>query len=189
MRKLIFILLLTACSSLAFSQNVGVKTNFAHWATIGSPNVGMEFALNRKFSLDVVGGFNLWELGNNRKAKHWLIQPEGRFWFCETFNGHFVGLHGLVGEFNIGGIDIPIGRLSRFRDYRYEGFAFGAGLSYGYQWIIGSRWNLELSLGAGYTFLNFDKFECVRCGDRIGSGTKHYFGITKVSISLIRFIR
>ena len=184
----IFLMLFTMYSVLSFSQNIGVKTNLAHWATLGSPNLGMEFALNRNFSLEIGGGFNLWEFGDNRKAQHWLIQPEIRYWFCETFNGHFIGLHAIGGEFNIGGVDIPIGRLSRFKNYRYEGFAFGGGISYGYQWLIGRRWNLELNIGAGFTHIIFDRFECVKCGDLLGSGRRNYFGITKAAISFIYFL-
>ena len=187
-KRFVFLMLFTMCSALSFSQNIGIRTNLAHWATIGSPNLGAEFALNRNFSLEIAGGFNLWELGDNRKAKHWLVQPEIRYWFCETFNGHFVGLHAIGGEFNIGGVDIPIGRLSRFREYRYEGFAVGGGISYGYQWIIGRRWNLELNLGLGYARLFFDQFPCARCADLIRSGRTNYFGITKAAISFIYFI-
>jgi hypothetical protein len=172
-----------------FSQNIGVKTNFAHWATLGSPNLGMEVAMGRKYSFELSYGINPWEFNDNKKAKHWLVQPEARRWFCETFNGHFVGLHGLAGEFNIGGIDIPVGRLSAFKDYRYEGFAYGGGLSYGYQWLIGQRWNFEASLGGGYAYITYDKFPCVKCGDKIGSGAKNYFGVTKAAVSLIYFIK
>ena len=190
MKKVLIIsaALLIHCA-LVFSQNIGVKTNFAHWSTFGSPNLGAEIALNRTLSLEMGAGFNLWELGDNRKAKHWLIQPEIRHWFCEVFNGHFIGLHAIGGEFNIGGVNIPIGRFARFRDFRYEGFALGAGISYGHQWLIGRRWNLELNIGAGFTHLTYDRFECVRCGDLLGSGTVNYFGVTKAAISLIYFIR
>jgi hypothetical protein len=189
MKKLLFLLMIFVVhASLVVSQNVGVKTNFAHWAAIGTPNLGVEFALNRTLSLEISGGVNLWEFDHNRKAKHWLVQPEIRHWFCETFNGHFIGLHALASEFNMGGLDIPFGRLSQLKEHRYEGFAYGVGLSYGHQWVIGRRWNLEASIGAGYAHITFDKFPCVRCGEKIESGTRNYFGITKAAVSLIFFI-
>ncbi|WP_436415760.1 DUF3575 domain-containing protein [Petrimonas sp.] len=171
------------------SQNIGVKTNFAHWAAAGTPNAGLEFALNRKYTLEVGGGFNPFTFKDNNKAKHWIVQPELRYWLCESFNGHFFGLHALAGEYNIGGIDIPVGRLSKFKDYRYEGFAYGAGLSYGYQWVLGKRWNFEFNLGAGYTYLTYDKYPCVKCGSKLGSGTNNYFGVTKAAVSLIYLIK
>ena len=189
MRKLLLLLMLfTVYSSLSFSQNAGIRTNVAHAAFFGTPNLGAEFALNRTYSLVIDGGINPWEFDNNQKMKHWIVQPEVRRWFCEVFNGHFIGLHGLVSEFNMGGLDIPVGRLAALQEHRYEGFAFGGGLSYGYQWVIGRRFNFEASIGAGFAHLTYDRFPCARCADRISTGTRNYFGITRASLSLIFFI-
>jgi hypothetical protein len=190
MKKLLTVLtVMVVCSPILYAQNAGVKTNLAHWVTAGSPNLGMEFALGRKYSLEIGGGLNPWVFENNRKMKHWLVQPEARYWFCEVFNGHFLGLHALASEFNMGGMNVPIGRLSKLKDYRYEGFAYGAGLSYGYSWILSPRWNLEFNLGGGFAYILYDKFPCEECGEKIESGTRNYFGITKVTVSLIYFIK
>ena len=176
----------TFCS---IAQNMGVKTNLVHWAAMGTPNLGLEFALNRKYTLEISGGYNPFTFNDNRKIKHWIVQPEMRYWLCESFNGHFFGLHGLVGEYNAGGIDIPFGRLSKLKDHRYEGYAYGAGISYGYQWVIGKKWNLEFNIGGGYTYLTYDKYPCVKCGSKESSGTNNYFGITKAAVSVIYFIK
>lgn len=188
-----FILILLGCALLYIplsSQTVGVKTNLAHWAAGVTPNLALEFALGRKYSLEVGGGYNKFNVfKEDGKAHHWIVQPEARYWFCETFNGHFIGLHALAGQFNIGGIDIPIGRLSRFKDHRYEGTAYGAGLSYGYQWPIAQRWNFELNLGAGYVNIDYDKYPCIKCGSKLSSGSKDYFGVTKAAVSLIYLIK
>ena len=173
----------------SMSQNIGFKTNFAHWAAAGTPNAGLEFVLNRKYTFEVAGGFNPFTFNEYKKAKHWIVQPELRYWLCESFNGHFFGLHALAGEYNIGGIDIPIGRLSKFKDYRYEGFAYGAGLSYGHQWVISPKWNFEFNIGAGYTYLTYDKYPCVKCGSKLSSDTNNYFGVTKAAVSLIYLIK
>ncbi len=139
--------------------------------------------------MEVAGGVNPFVFKDNKKIQHWIVQPELRYWTCEVFNGHFFGLHALAGEYNIGGVDIPVGRLSKFKDNRYEGYAFGGGISYGYQWAIAPRWNLEMNLGGGYTYLTFDKYPCVKCGSKIGSGTNNYFGVTKAALSLIYLIK
>lgn len=190
MKRIIsFLFGFVACCSLAFTQNAGIKTNVVHWAAAGTPNAGLEFALNRKYTLEVGGGFNPFTFNDNKKAKHWIIQPELRYWLCESFNGHFFGLHALAGEYNIGGLDIPVGRLSKFKDHRYEGFAYGAGLSYGHQWVVSPKWNLEFNLGAGYVYLTYDKYPCVKCGSKLGGGSNNYFGVTKAAISLIYLIK
>lgn len=179
-----FILL---CLSISFlcvhAQTIGVKTNLLYDATT-SLNLGGELALSPKVTLDLSGNYNFWTFSEDKKLKHWMIQPEVRYWLCEKFNGHFLGFHTHVGEFNMGGV-----KLFGMEKYRYEGFAFGAGVSYGYQWILNERWSVEASLGLGYTNLQYDKFYCGKCGDKIGEETKHFVGPTKAAISLIYIIK
>lgn len=174
---------------LLHAQKAAVKTNFAYWGAGASPNGALEFALGKKMTLEAGGGFNLWEFGDNKKAKHWLVQPELRYWFCDVFNGHFIGLHGHGAQFNVGGWDIPVGRLTAFKDHRYEGYLYGAGLSYGYQWVLSPRWNFELSLGGGFARINYEKYPCTTCGTKLGEGDYNYWGITKAAVSLIYMIK
>lgn len=191
MKKVFFILLgITASYSISFSQNWGIKTNLAHWTAGGSPNAGMEYSFNEKYTVEINAGFNPFSFGEDKKAHHWILQPEVRYWTRESFNGHFFGLHALVGQFNIGGFDIPIGKeLRKFKDYNYRGLAYGSGISYGYQWRVKPQWNIELNLGVGYAYLTFDKYPCVKCDTKIESDTKNYFGVTKVAASLIYLIK
>lgn len=185
-RLLLLVLLLSAgVYSNTYAQNVAAKTNFAHWAAFGSPNLSVEVALNRKLTVDTYGGFNLWKLSEPKEFRHWAVQPELRYWFCDVFNGHFIGLHGHGGQFNIGGIDIPVGRLAKLKDHRYEGYFYGAGLSYGYQWILNKHWNIEASLGGGYARVWYKKFPCVSCGEKLGEGFYNYWGVTRATLSLV----
>lgn len=147
-------------------------------------NLGLEIGLAPKWTLELPVNYNPWEFSKNRKLKHWLVQPEFRYWFCEKFNGHFLGFHGIAGGYNIGGI-----KIGSLEDHRYEGNMYGAGISYGYQWILNKRWSIEATLGIGYVYLDYDKFPCEQCGKKIGNYTKNYFGPTKAGISLIYIIR
>lgn len=70
-----------------------------------------------------------------------------------------------------------------------RGWATGIGISYGYTWILGKRWNLEANIGAGYIYTKYDKYECKTCGRFKGNQKKHYFGPTKAGISLIYIIK
>ena len=63
------------------------------------------------------------------------------------------------------------------------------GISYGYSWILGKRWNIEATIGFGYAYSNYDKYDCATCGRFKGSQDKHYFGPTKAGISLIYIIK
>ena len=114
--------------------------------------------------------------------------PEVRWWLCERFNGHFFGLHAGYTEYNISNVRIPF-RPASSKDHRYQGWGTGVGISYGYSWIIGRRWNLEATVGVGYVYTDYDKYDCVTCGTFRGTNTKHYFGPTKIGISFVYIIK
>ncbi len=184
----VVILIFIFCNQQARSQEVAIKTNLAYWATT-TPNLGMEFALGKKSTLEISGGFNPFEFSDNKRFKHWLVQPEYRWWFCETFNGHFLGVHAHGAQFNVGGWDIPIGRLDVFKDKRYEGYLYGGGLSYGYQWVLSNRWNFEFNIGAVYARIHYNEYPCKDCGTKQDEGNYNYWGVTKAELSFIYIIK
>lgn len=191
MRKALFILFAMLCWSTVplFSQDVAVKTNALYWAT-STPNLGFELGLADRWTLDLTGGYNPWTFSKekNRKIKHWLVIPEARYWLCERFQGHFFGLHAGYAYYNLSNVRLPFQSKS-MKDHRYQGWATGVGLSYGYSWILGKRWNLEASIGFGYVYSRYDKYECATCGDFKGDKDKHYFGPTKAAVSIIYMIK
>lgn len=160
-----------------------VKTNALYLATT-TLNLGVEIGLSKKFTLDISGNYNPWSFSDNKKLKHWLVQPELRYWLCERFNGHFFGLHGHYAEYNVGGI-----KMLGLENYRYEGNLYGAGISYGYHWLLNNRWSLEATIGVGYAHLDYDKYRCEKCGTKIKDDTKDYWGPTKVGLSLIYILK
>ena len=166
-----------------------VKTILLYDAT-STLNLGVEFGLGQRWTLDISGNYNPWTFSGNRKMKHWLVQPEVRWWSCTRFSGHFVGLHAHGGGYNWGGM-LPwaIRPGSDLRDHRYQGWLVGAGVSYGYHWVLGNRWGLEATVGVGYAYLDYDKYPCAKCGRKIGSASEHYFGPTKAGITLIFMIK
>lgn len=177
-KKLILLIFLLAIPFSARSQGAAVKTNLLYDAT-ATVNLGAEFALAPRWSLDLSGNYNMWTI-RDRKWKHWLAQPELRYWFCDAFLKHFIGLHALGGQFNVG--NIPFSTLS---DNRYQGWGVGAGLAYGYAFALGRHWNLELELGAGYVYLNYDRYACMGCGKKLDSADRHYIGPTKLAVNWV----
>lgn len=186
MRKLLLLLLgFTAFIGKIDAQVVGVKTNLLYWAS-ASPNLGIEFGLGRQTTLDISAGFNPFTFSDNRKWKHWLVQPEFRWWTCERFNGHFLGVHMIGGQFNVGNVSFfPFSIWDSLKDYRYKGHALGGGVAYGYDWVLGKHWNFEFEAGVGYAHAWYDKYDCAKCSERIGSGGKNYWGVTKLAVSLV----
>ena len=182
---LTLLILLLCGGERVFAQKVAVKTNMLYWATT-TPNLGFELGLGKKTSLELFGGYNPWTLNKskNKKLKHYLIQPEFRYWLCERFQGHFFGVHAGYAKYTIGGVRVPL-LPKHVKDYRYEGWTVFGGISYGYMWILGRRWNLEATVGVGYLYLESEKYPCTNCGRRQEYVKKHYFGPTQAAINLI----
>ncbi|MDR1623377.1 MAG: DUF3575 domain-containing protein [Tannerellaceae bacterium] len=186
---LISVALVIFCSGK--SQNIAVKSNILYDAT-STLNLGLEIGLTPKWTLELPVNYNPWSFSDSSKIKHWAIQPEARYWFCEKFNGHFLGIHGLVGGYNVGGID-----MFGLKEHRYEGNMYGGGLSYGYQWILNNRWSMEVTVGAGYVYLEHNKYRCGKCESKIKNPdrpaddmfTKSWIGPTKAGISIIYVIK
>lgn len=191
MKRIILYLVTTLAGALGAvsAQDIAVKSNLLSDALL-NPNVGVEIGLAPRWTLDVTGQLNAWDLSHDRRWKHWALQPEARYWFCDRFGGHFVGLHAHGGQFNIGGFD---GRLNLFgtdarklADTRYQGWFVGAGVAYGYAWVIGRHWNLEGEIGLGYSYTRYDRFRCAGCGKKTETGrSHHYVGPTKAAINLV----
>ena len=171
-----------------YGQNVAVKNNLLYDLTL-TPNLSVEVGLAPKFTMDLQTGLNLFTLGDDKKLKHYLIQPELRYWFCERFNGLFVGAHAHGGQFNVGGFKLPFGWIPDMENHSYEGWFIGGGASLGYQWILGNHWNLEASAGVGYARITYDKYHCANCGTLVKSDKLNYLGVTKAAISLIYIIK
>ena len=171
------------------AQTVAVKTNLLYDAT-ATINAGIEFGLAPKWTLDVSGNFNGWTMSHDRKWKHWLVQPEARYWFCDRFAGHFLGFHALGGQYNVGHLKNNIKFLgtdfSKLSDSRYQGWFIGAGIAYGYAWVLNKHWNLEGEIGIGYAYSRYDRYNCAGCGKKIEEDEDfHSFGPTKAAINLI----
>lgn len=181
---LLFFVVVALSFESAHAQRVALKTNLLYGATT-SPNLALELRLGNHTTLDLGGGVSFWKFNENKTFKHWLAQPELRLWTCDVFNGHFFGLHLHGGQYNIGNIDIPVGRLKAFKDHRYQGYYYGAGLSYGYQWILSKHWNFEASLGGGYARIFYEQFPCAECGTKMDEGFYNYWGITRAALSLV----
>lgn len=183
------LLLLGMSTGKVAAQNVAVKTNALYWATT-TPNLGVEVALAPKWTLDVSGGFNPFTFANNRKWKHWMVQPEVRRWFCEKMGGHFLGLHLQGGQYNIGNVNTDFHLLgtdySLLKDSRYEGWFVGAGIGYGYAWMLNRHLNLEAEIGVGYNYSRYDRYECATCGSKVEQNKDHhYVGPTKAAVNLV----
>lgn len=185
--RIIFLVLLGLASSLK-AQDFALKSNLLSDVAL-NPNLGFEVGMASRWSLDVAGQVNFWTV-SGRNWKHWLVQPEARYWLCQRFTGHFFGLHAIGGQFNFGGWKHGINFLgtdfSKLKDMRYQGWGVGAGVAYGYAWPVHDRWNIEAEIGLGWIYTYYDTYPCTECGTRLASGKAHnYVGPTKLALNLV----
>ena len=170
-------------------NDVAIKSNILYDLT-ATISAGIEVGLAPRWRRDVSGNFNAWTMKNDRRWKHYLVQPEVRYWLCDRFMGHFLALHLHGGQYNFGGIKNSINflgtNLSNLTTHRYQGWLAGAGVGYGYAFVLGRHWNLELEAGIGYAYTVFDEFECAGCGRKVNTELNHpYFGPTKLAVNFV----
>jgi len=154
---------------------IAVKTNLLYDALLNA-NLGVEARLAPRWTIDISGNYNGWSLSHGRQWKHWLVQPEARYWVREAMNGHFFGAHLLGGQFN-----------TTLNGARRQGWAAGAGIGYGYAWRFASHWGLEAEIAVGYARYAYDKFPCAQCGRKIAERERNYVGPTKAALNLVYY--
>ena len=187
-RAISAIALCAICAGGAFAQKVAIKSNLLYDAAL-TPSVGVEIGLAPKWTLDLSGQINNWDV-NGHMWKQWVVQPEIRYWLCRRFSGHFFAAHALGGQYNFGKFDLPFKFLGtdfgEFKDFRPQGWMAGAGVGYGYSWIIDRHWNFEAEIGIGWVYTKYDTYRCANCGKKVKSGTPHnYVGLTKAALNII----
>lgn len=175
-------------SPAAEGEEVGIKTNLFYDAT-ATINIGAEARVAHHWSIDLSGNFNGWTMGKDRRWKHWMVQPEARYWFCEAIGGHFLAAHLLGGQYNFGGLNMPFSFLGtnyrELKDHRFQGWYGGIGVGYGYTWLLNRHWNLELEAGIGWVWTSYDKYPCASCGRKEKSGHRSYVGPTKAAVNIV----
>lgn len=186
---LLLILVIAGASQGLHAQKIALKSNLLADALL-SPNLGLEVGLAPKWTLDLTGQLNGWTLANDKRWKHWAVQPEARHWLCDRFSGHFLGAHVHGGQFNMGGFNGGMNLLGtdtrKLKDTRFQGWFAGVGVAYGYAWILGRHWNIEAEIGVGYSYTRYDRFRCAGCGKKTETDkTHHYVGPTKAAINLV----
>ena len=175
MKKLIILPLLVlslAICQQSRAQLYAIKTSLPALATTNL-NLGVEMAVGKKVSLELHGYMNPWKFTDNYKFMFGGVQPGVRYWLRETYGGSFFGLHG----------GFAAGEVT-FNANRYKGYFTSVGVSYGYAWMLGVRWNMEVEGGLGYYNIQYKSFDKTR-NDWSYRRSKSLPGPTKLSLNLV----
>lgn len=156
-------------------EKFSLRTNLLYWVA-ATPNLGMEWKPSGSFGVLVNGAWSHWIWsGGGKHHRTWLVQPEIR-WYPGESRYWFLGIEGHAGEFNF-----------KFGDTGYQGDALGGGLTGGYRLRLSKCFDMDFSLGLGYTQLKYDTY--YRSNDvmvRKESGLeKNMFVPTQAGVSLI----
>ena len=183
MKQILFILLLCTCTG-AFAQKIAINLN-ALPAVDGAFSGGVAYALANKYTIELTGSVRPWERDGNYVNRYWVLQPEVKYWTCQKFNGIFWGAYVNGAQFNVGGKKLPFGIFTKLKENRYEGWLTGAGISFGYHWMLNDHWNIETSIGAGYEFIRYKQYGCEKCAKLKDKGNYNYVGPSKAAVSLV----
>lgn len=187
-KKIILLLALSFGSLVSYGQIVGVKTDVLSGALFQSPNLGAEVSIGPRMTLELTAHYNSFSTDDAKRWKHWMVRPELRYWLCQPFSGHFFGVHAFGGEYNVADKKVLFGAYD-IKKVRSEGWGVGAGLTYGYHWIVAPNWGIEAAIGVGGAYTKYNQYRCENCGEKIGSDHKVYLGPTRASVSVIYMIR
>ncbi len=137
----LLLLAMLCLSKPASAQFYSVRVNTLALLS-GTVNIGADAAINDNWTLDVSISYN--PISNkNLSLSHSTVELGAKHWFFENFVGHFVGQQ-------LKGVCYDVGDRTK----RTEGKALGAGVSYGYAWILSTRWNLAVEAGVAIIYCN-----------------------------------
>lgn len=153
-----------------------LRTNLLYWA-VGTPNLGFEWRASSSIGILVNGAFSHWIWSDrNRQHRTWMVQPELR-WYMGDMRRWFAGIEMHAGEFNF-----------KFGDKGHQGNVIGGGLTGGYRLGLSNVFDLDFSLGLGYTHIS--QYETYRKESdamirQERKDDKNFWGPTQAGVSLI----
>lgn len=182
-RKWLLCLFVVCLAPLSLKAQWSIKNNLLYDAAL-TWNAGAEVRIRPQWTLGLGAGYSPYKLGTNttRRWRHLMVMPEARYWFCEAYARHFIGMNTVYSHYNAAELNLPIYDTGK---YRYQGDFVGLGGSYGYAVAIGKNkhWNIEFEVGADLCYTWYDKYECEHCGDPLGDEQK-WFVLPKLGVNV-----
>lgn len=175
-KKIISAILFSMAVLGATAQSYSLKTNVIGLATTNL-NLEASMTLTKNWSVHLPIQYNPFVFSGNKQFRNLYFSPGVRYWFLESYIGPYIGLYGTLAEYSVGNL---FGN-----SYRYEGNAYGFGLSIGRAYQLSNRWNLEWELGYGLSWLNYTKYECKECGERLYNYNGWKFIPTRAALNFV----
>lgn len=183
--KTINIFLFALVAQAAQAQKVTISNNLLYDAWL-TPNLRVGVKLSPHWSAGVTAGYRPWPTDDHqeKKWKHLLISPDLRYWTDSVNVHHFFGVNLIYAHFNIANVKFPFGLYKGFRNERRQGDLGALGVYYGYSWPLGRHWNIEALAGAAVGYAKYDRYECGKCGEKIGNVSR-WFVIPQAALNIV----
>ena len=138
----VFLLLNLLCIKAQSEKKLYAKGN-ALLLPIGMINLGLEYQLSEKYTLQADGFISPWKSFAGNHAQIYMAHLEGRYYFNKAFDKWYVGANGGFGIF-----DLTKWNYSGTDKFQ-RGMAFMLGATVGYQLQWKEKWNVDFYLGGG----------------------------------------
>lgn len=143
-------------------------------------NLSFEFGFARHMAVNFLATYSPWDIKiPNVKIRTLLFQPEFRWYLKDDFKGHYFGLEGHVGWYNV-----AFAGKNRFQDKDGKTPLWGLGLSYGYVLPITEHLGMDFGISVGYASLDYDWFYNIENGALHRTTARNWWGPTKVGVSI-----
>ncbi len=165
----------TSAAAPASDLYMALKTNLAYDA-FGVLNLAYECQFAQHWTAELPVAWSFWDWSDDKGLRVVAIQPGVKYWFSNPGVGHTIGVDVDLAWFN-----------ARWHSKRYQVDgrpAAGASLTYAYNLNLGKNWKAEFSLGIGYVNTRYNTYYNITDGAMIDTRTKHYFGPTRLGISI-----
>jgi len=173
-KKILFaILILAVLSAKCHAQNFGISSNLTATA-LGCLTLETSVAISARLSLHLPLLWAPFEFKENCKLKLFALQPGVRWWLWHVYSGFFAGSYATYTRFNFG-----------IYSYRHDGYAGGISLSGGYSRMLSRSWNIEIELGGGLFYTNYDLFKREPCGEYLNSSSGVKLIPSKINLSVV----
>lgn len=163
---------------------IALKSNLLYDATL-TPNAGVEVYVQNGWS---IGGNWMYAWWSNKDKQYCWHNCGGELVFRRylgwefqrnPLTGHHFELYTQLLTY-----DVEMGTkgyLSRI--------SYGTGIGYGYSFRINRQMNLDTAIGIGYLGGEYEKYTPTDpCYEWLSTHQRHYFGVTKLEVSLVWLI-
>ncbi|WP_321438019.1 DUF3575 domain-containing protein [uncultured Bacteroides sp.] len=165
------------------SNKYAIKTNLLEWGFF-TPNITIAGKISKKWTIELSAASHNKKLSSTNPLKLMLFESGIHYWTKERFNGGFIAITAQCATFDARDLKSS-GIFKNMDNNRYQGNLYGFTLSYGYQWKLINRLNIEAVAGLGYAHIIYNKYSINNLNEKIKDGDYNYFGPTKITINFI----